>query len=610
MTRLLLLLAVALLSLRSEAAPILVNPLQRPGQSLDGKWAYIVDPYDNGYLDYRSQPFDRTDPPSGGYGLDRQPKDPSELIEYAFDDALTLDVPADWNSQDDKLFYYEGSVWYRRHFDAPQDREGKRYILYFGGANYRADVYLNGRKLGTHIGGFTPFQFEVTDRLQAQDNSLVVRVNNERLMEGVPTLNTDWWNYGGITRTVRLIEVPETYVADYTVRLQRTAADRIEARVELKGPEAGNHEVHLRLPELGIDQILTTGEGGVAQVSIPARDIERWSPQHPKLYDLEVATGAESVHERVGFRTIETRGSQILLNGEPIFLRGISIHETDPYRGGRAVTKDEAYQLLRWAQELGCNYARLAHYPHSEHMARLADEMGILLWEEIPVYWTIDWQNPDTFTNAQDQLTGLIERDKNRASVIIWSVANETPPTEARTEFLHKLVDHARELDDTRLVSAALEVHNNPDYPGYAVIDDAFGEFVDVVSFNQYNGWYGNRTPDDLEEVQWKVLYNKPVLISEFGGGALAGSHGDKHARFTEEYQAWLYEQTLPMLERIDGLSGMSPWILVDFRSPRRALPGIQDGWNRKGLIGDNGARKQAFYVLQDYYEQKATEDE
>lgn len=598
-------------SINVNATPI-ANPGEREGLSLNGKWPYIVDLLDSGYFSHRGAPFDVVNPPTGGFSIIPEVRNESDLFEHGFSDALTLRVPGDWNSQADELLYYEGTIWYHRTFIAPENREGKRHILYFGGASYETDVYLNGYKLGKHIGGFTPFDYEVTDRLRDGKNDIVVRVNNQRLVEGVPTLATDWWNYGGITRDVKLIEVPETYVADYSLKLLRGSTDkRIAAEVQLNGPSAAGATVQIEIPELGVQLSQTADASGKLSVEFSPENLERWSPENPRLYQVFISGGGDRTQDKVGFRTIETRGRQILLNGEPIFLRGISIHEENPLRGGRAVTREDARLLLEWAQELGCNFARLAHYPHSEYMARLADEMGILLWEEIPVYWTIAWENPDTLENAKTQLTELIERDKNRASVIIWSVANETPPSEARTLFLKTLVDQARALDNTRLVSAALEVDHHPDYPDHSVVADPFGAFVDVVSFNQYYGWYSRDIlPDGLDKLQWKVLFDKPVIISEWGGGALAGLRGPRTQRFTEDFQAWLYEETLPMLERIEGLAGMSPWVLADFRSPRRLLPGIQDGWNLKGVIGQNGERKLAFEVLKAYYESKAAESQ
>jgi beta-glucuronidase len=294
-----------------------------------------------------------------------------------------------------------------------------------------------------------------------------------------------------------------------------------------------------------------------------------------------------------------------LLNGRKVFLRGICIHEENPLEGRRAWSEADARQLLGWAKELGCNFVRLAHYAHNEHMARVADEMGIMCWEETPVYWTIQWTNTETLANAQKQLADEIIRDQNRASVIIWSVANETPVSPARTKFLKSLVDEARQLDGTRLVSAAMEVRSERNDSTHKIVDDPFGEYTDLCSFNEYVGWYDG-LPEKIDRIEWTIKYNKPVMISEFGADCLQGLHGTTLERNTEEYQADVFRRTLVMLQKIPQWRGCTPWILVDFRSPRRPLPVIQDGWNRKGLIGENGTKKQAFWVLQDFYNQKA----
>jgi beta-glucuronidase len=263
--------------------------------------------------------------------------------------------------------------------------------------------------------------------------------------------------------------------------------------------------------------------------------------------------------------------------------------------------------LLNRAKELHCNFVRLAHYPHNEYMARIADEMGIMVWEENPVYWTIQWENESTFQNAENQLTEMIGRDKNRASVIIWSMANETPVVEARNTFLKKLAERTRSLDNTRLISAALEVHGNPADPDERIVEDPFADIVDILSFNQYVGWYDG-LPSKCERIRWTIPYQKPVIISEMGGGALQGFHADPLTRWSEEYQEDIYLKSLPVLSKIPQLRGLSPWILNDFRSPRRPLAGIQDGWNRKGLFGQTGTKKKAFYVLKAFYEQKESD--
>jgi beta-glucuronidase len=585
------------------AEPALQNPFTRSAQTLNGKWHVIVDPYENGYYNYRLDPHDAAPKPTQGYFLDKKWTDKSELLEYDFDTSPTLKVPGDWNSQDDKLFYYEGTVWYRTKFDFKPKAANTRQFLHFGAANYRADVYLNGKKLGLHIGGFTPFEFEVTGKLNPQGNSVVVKVDNKRDKDAVPTVNTDWWNYGGLTRDVSVIEVPAHFIRDYQIGLVKGSTTRIRARVRLDGATQ-REQVAVEIPGVGAGRGFADSQG-VAEFEINARKLALWSPESPKLYDVKISSGGDSVADRVGFRNIEVKGTEILLNGKPQFLRGISLHEENPIRGGRAYSVEDARTLLGWAKELGCNFVRLAHYPHNEHMARVADEMGLMLWEEVPVYWTISWQNEATLANARNQLTELIVRDRNRASVIVWSVANETPVSEPRTKFLKTLVDTARALDSTRLVSAAMEVHADPKDNNHRIVDDPFGAYTDLLSFNQYIGWYDG-LPDKLKNIRWTFGYDKPVVISEFGADALQNMHGERTHRFTEEFQKDLYAQTLEMLGRIPQWRGTTPWILVDFRSPRRPLPHIQDGWNRKGLIGENGEKKQAFFVLQDFYQQKA----
>ena len=441
--------------------------------------------------------------------------------------------------------------------------------------------------------------------LKPTGNSLVVKVDNKRKREGGPTLNTDWWNYGGITRDVTLVEVPTVFIEDYLVQLTKGKSNEISGYVQLNG-SAKQEQVKIEIPELKISTTVVTDQNGKASFSIQHKKMSYWSPENPKLYQVKLFSSNDTVADKIGFRTIETKGTDILLNGKSMFLRGICIHEENALRGGRAYSESDADMLLNSAKELGCNYVRLAHYPHSEHMLRKADEMGILVWEENPVYWTIQWENPETLKNAKNQLTEVMTRDKNRASVIIWSMANETPVSDARNHFLKELAAHCRSLDNTRLLSAALEVHTGTK-ASEKIVEDFFADYVDIVNFNEYVGWYDGM-PEKCDRVEWTIKYNKPVMISEFGAGALQGNHGDINTRFTEEHQADLYQRTLKMLSKIPQFRGVSPWILYDFRSPKRTLPGIQDGWNRKGVLGQNGTKKQAFYVLKEFYLKKEVE--
>ena len=467
---------------------------------------------------------------------------------------------------------------------------------------------MNGEKVGHHIGGFTPFNFDVTKQLKDGENTVIVKVDNKRHAEDVPTQIFDWWNYGGITRDVLLVNVAPLYIENYSLQLQKplqmkggkpNAQQQLQFEVNLNKAESGQ-QVTFSIPELKINKVLTTDAEGKASFGFSAKP-QLWSPNNPKLYRVNLTLNGETLTDDIGFRTIETREKQILLNGQPIFLKGISIHEEKPNGGGRANSTEDARILLSWAKELGCNFVRLAHYPHNEYAIREAERQGILVWSEIPVYWTIAWKNTKTFENAQAQLHDMIARDHNRANIIIWSIANETPHSAERDSFLGRLAQYARSQDNTRLISMAMEVTGASNYVNR--LQDNMNQYVDVVSFNQYIGWY--RDVNDAPKMKWEIPYNKPVIISEFGGGAKAGYHGEKNQRWTEEFQENLYRENIAMIDKIEGLSGTTPWILKDFRSPRRVLPDIQQYYNRKGLFSDKGEKKKAFYVLQEWYKSK-----
>ena len=577
---------------------LIQNIYGRTHTSLNGRWNYIIDPYEMGYYDYRHMPFDQSASGKGGFYDDRKPKDKGEWVEYNFDLSPVMKIPGDWNSQAEKLQLYEGTIWLRQKFNV-DPKADKKYFLYFGAVNYEAHVYLNGKKLGTHKGGFTPFQFEVTDKLVKGENFVVVKADNKRFQDEIPTVNTDWWNYGGITRDVLLAEMPASYIEDYKVQLAKGNMNKMEGFVQLAGADKVQ-SITINIPEAGIKQTVTTDATGRASFDFAIKKLNYWSPENPKLYAVEIAAASDKVTDKIGFRTIETKGQDILLNGKSIFLRGICMHDENPLIPGRLRGEGDMRMMLQWAKEMNCNYVRLAHYPHSETMVRLADEMGLLVWAEVPVYWTISWLNEATYQNAEKQLSDLMTRDKNRSSVIVWSIGNETPISEPRNIFMGKLAATARLLDNTRLVAAALEIHRKGND---VVVEDPLGEKLDLVSFNEYAGWYWSSTKDMLN-YKFDIKFNKPVVITEFGADALGGYHADVETRWSEEYQDLLFKNQFTMLKAINGLRGMTPWILVDFRSPRRQHPYFQDFWNRKGLISETGKKKKAFYTVKSFYDE------
>ncbi len=300
----------------------------RPGTDLSGTWHYSIDPYRSGVAGFHGEALGRSEARwiDADVG-ETMRKEPRSLFEFDMDRSPTATLPGSWLIHSAEMRHYQGLVWYQRHFTT-EKTSGRRFFLRFGGANYSARVYLNGKLIGQHEGGFTPFAFEVTQLLRSGDNQITVGVDSTLTKATVPPSVTDWENYGGITRDVRLIETPDTYVDDAWIRLTRDG--RIAADVHLDGPRAADREVTLKIDALKVTlHGRTDSNGDWRGRFFPPRTLKRWSPDEPRLYDVHVEAGEDTWHDRIGFRTVAVRGSEILLNGKPIFLRGVSIHEEE-----------------------------------------------------------------------------------------------------------------------------------------------------------------------------------------------------------------------------------------------------------------------------------------
>ena len=522
--------------------------------NLNGKWEIIIDP--TGAGDWRK------------VWQERKPEKKTDFIEYSFEGGPVLNVPGDFNSQKPELKYFEGTLWYKKTFNYDLNKS-RRLFLHFGAVNYLADVYLNGNLLGKHEGGFTPFQFEITNKLKKGENTIIVRVNNQRLKNGIPGLGYDWFNYGGITRDVNLIETADSYISDYFIQLRKHSLKEVLGWVRLNGDNLSQY-INIKIPELNVDYKTRTNNEGLAQVKF-SMAFKLWSPETPKLYSVIIQSENDTVADTIGFRSIETSGSKILLNGKPLFLRGINIHEENPLRAARAYSESDALLLLKWAKELGCNAVRLAHYPHNEHMVRLAEKMGIMVWDEIPVYQQIEFSDPEVTDKMDLVMREMVSRDKNRCGVIIWSLSNETSPSESRDNALINLTDKCSLLDSTRLITSVI---NDEDYKNNILnVWDTLYRHFDIISLNEYLGWYVPWQGRPVD-VKWKFVCNdKPVIISEFGGEALYGSNygpKDEAASWSEEYQEQIYKDQVELFGKVPNLCGIFPWLLVDYRSPGR----------------------------------------
>lgn len=551
----------------------------RKKESLNGMWRYAVDQYDTCVLQrwYEDYFYDEN-----GNALP---------LDFSFDEWETINLPCCWNTVDKSYLLYEGSMIFTRKFMYEKQNEDERVILKIGAVNYLCRVYVNKKYIGMHKGGSTPFYIDITDVLE-RENRIIIQADSTRRDEQVPPSVTDWFNYGGVYRDIELIRVPKTHIKDFQISLvPESNFSKIKAYVEIS--EEITNTAILTIDELGLTQEIPV-INGKGEIIFDA-DLKLWSPEDPKLYDVALSCAGDSVKDRVGFREIRVKGTDIVINGEPVFLRGISCHE-ESVKGGKALTDEERIENIRIAKELGCNFMRIAHYPHSERVAQLADEMGVMLWEEIPVYWQVHFNDEDTYKDAENQLKELIRRDYNRASVIIWSVGNENEDTDDRLRFMGSLAQCARTIDSTRMVSAACLVNNAKN-----AIEDRLEQYLDIIGLNEYCGWYTpnwNKLPELFENSNPK----KPVIITEFGADAYPNLRGTINDKGTEDCQAYVYEKQIENIRKIPYIKGMTPWILYDFRCPRRTSV-RQKYYNTKGLLSaDKSHKKPAFYVLQDFY--------
>lgn len=550
----------------------------RPVLSLDGDWRLTLDLFDEG-LRQRWFALDETPPAQWS-----QPRD------YEIEAGELVSVPSCWNLLKPEWTYFEGAAWYTRHLDWQRGPAGERAILNIGAANYSALVFINGSYVGGHRGGSTPFSLDVTDALRQGRNRLQIMVENRRSPTRVPMQHIDWFNYGGLYRDISLMRLPEVFIRDARAALLPGGR---EVRFLIALSEAVDTTAQVDVPELGLSLSIPIRDGK-GEVATPFTG-QSWSPDAPRLYDVRFSCGADRISERMGFRTIEARGTDILLNGETIQLKGVCVHEDD-LALGKVSTEADVRRRFRHVKELGGNFLRLSHYPHHEHVARIADEMGLLLWAEIPVYWAIAFDNPDTYADAENQLRELIARDINRASVILWGVGNENADTDARLSFMARLAQAARNADPTRLVGAACLINRET-----FAIEDRLAEHLDVIGLNEYFGWY---EPDfsSLDRLLANSSPDKPVIVSETGADALPGHRGAGRVLFTEDWQAEFYRQQIKRLAATPYVAGIAAWLLYDFRTERRQT-GFQKGFNRKGLIAeDKATRKLAFAVLSELF--------
>lgn len=580
----------------------------RKNRSLNDKWGFFADNM-------------------GAFGLKRsrnvfeglKPSEDDRALEYDVDAFEQISVPGDWNTQKKEYYLFEGFGWYTKRLQLTAAElgaieAGERLFLRLDGVNYGVDIWWNGEKIGSEELPFLPLSFEL-ERAQLQEsNLLVIRVDARRQAHRIPAERYDWFNYGGLIRGVRLVTTPATFIAQAAYHSTVIIDSQDEASVidgcysvVCNGLSAdSSYTLALSIPELGFKQryAVTTGE---VELSIKGLKARLWEPGQAQLYRSTVTLYQDGrvvdrIAQQVGFKQIEVVGTQVLLNRKPLFLKGTAYHEERlGKQGGKPRNLGDVRQLIDLAEDLGSNFLRLAHYPYDESWLQECDARGLLVWDEIPVYWEITYDDERTSRIIHNSARRMVEVSRGHACMLCHAMANETWELPGRKETMGLAYKAFKELDPSIPVTAAFNApYQNACYDVESV-EHSIYQYVDVVGLNEYGGWY-NPPLEELKQAN-VIVGSKPLFITEFGAAGPMDIHGESDKLWNLDSQKAIYEAQLGMFERCQALSGFTPWVIKDFRSTLRAN-GFQQGWNRKGLVDPEGRKKPVFDVIKQAFSQ------
>lgn len=541
--------------------------------------------------------------------------------------AIELAVPASWNdqTQDERLRTHLGSVWYEKKFWIPSAWAGDDTVLRFGAVNYRAEVWLNGVYLGKHEGGFTPFEFNITDRISTDsENVLVVRADCLLSGDTVPMGNFplelggtnyygqypltagDFFPYAGINRPVHLYTRPRLSIQDISVSTSlAAAAGRVRCNIQASDGITNIAVSLLDQQGMRVANETTRCSNGRAEVILNVPNALAWGPGHPYLYNLRVEgiAGINKCDEYtlpIGFREVRVQGDQLLLNGEPIYLKGFGRHE-DFHIIGRGmnhavIVKD--FSIMQW---IGANSFRTTHYPYSDEQMQMADRLGFLVIDEVPaVSLAMRAVTEKTLESHKAQISEMIARDKNHPCVIAWSVANEADTwRNPADKYFHEVAQYIRALDDTR--PNMIVLYSDPN-------EEKAAQYFDLLGVNRYLGWY--QFPGQLEKAaeeldtqldRFHERFKKPIILTEFGADAVAGHHSEPAEMYTEEYQSALLQTYHGVLRSKPYIVGEHIWNLADFKTQQHIRRVF---YNHKGLFTRDRQPKMAAHTVKKLWQE------
>ena len=522
-------------------------------------------------------------------------------------------VPSCWNELREELYHYEGTAWYFKKFMFRRSEGIKRNVLFFSGVNYKCEIWLNGHPAGSHVGGFTPFEIDVSDLLlQDRENLLVLRVDSTIGDMTSPPIGVDWFNYGGIFREVYLNGTGDSWLDDVTVLTGMDGEIKFNIDIgnfDVKGIWELDLEIFDRDELLAVHtssrKLSASGNSFVTSISKP----KLWSPDSPFMYEFKLVLkccGAmvDKWEHKIGIREFSIKDRKILLNGKPILLRGYSKHEEYPMHG-RTFCKDIVRKDYEICKQGNANFARLCHYPHDLGEYEIASEMGFLVIAEVPNvnFGKEQFKNPELMELAVNQLKETIKYYKNETSIMFWSLFIECKTYEdAAVDFVPRYINLARGLDASRFTIHASDIPEQ----------DRTYEYFDVIGVNYWFGWYAG---DDIEGGSALLdriaarYPDKPMVMTSGGWEGIYGYHSYKSQNYwSEEKQADYLEKLTEMYIKKDYIVGEIIWTFNDFRvSPwvidnKARWPARPMEMNHKGVLDYYRRPKLSYYRMQEIF--------
>jgi len=547
--------------------------------TLNGKWDFKTDPDNIGELNEWNRHF------------------PSES-DYMI-------IPSCWNTELG-YYHYEGSAWYHKKFITKQSN----LVLTFNAVAHKAKVFFDSILAGEHYGAFTPFEIQLQN-VNAGEHEIVVLVDNvHNMTDTIPQAQTDWFHYGGIIRDVEIAHIDDAYIRNVKINYDLDLAQHgVTIKIDLSIYSFSSKCIKKTVTITFEDSTcLYKGEidlnPGANKISLDAVTIDNviaWDIDQPKLYYFSFDIGNDDYIDRVGFRTLKTQDGNIYLNNKSLVLKGINRHEDHPDWGFAFPVKLMKYDLSL-IKNLGCNAIRGSHNPYHEAFLDLCDESGMLMWDEIPMAGHNVKQliNPLVIDRAITMMEEMIERDFNRPSVIIWSLFNECDTTsEAGYRMAELLINKVKSLDTSRLTT----------YATCEPLTDICYKLVDIVSVNQYFGWYGRPYSDwndFMVNIKEKMLKDgvsdHPLMITEYGAAAIYGDKGFESRRWSEQYQAEVLEYATTIFLGGSQVAGMYIWQFCDVRSCKENDLTRARSFNNKGLLNEYRKPKLAYWAVQKLY--------